>query len=177
MNTAEVPCLNWYVVHTKPKQEGRAEVNLRAWGIETLAPKLREARPARDCRDLLYRVVPLFPGYLFAHFGAAALEKVRNTRGVHSIVGFGTCATPVADSVISMVRNRIEDDGFVRLAEPLPGDRVEIIAGPLRSLSGVFERTLPARDRVVILLTTIGSTPRVQLPKAFIRKNPVSQVA
>jgi hypothetical protein len=33
----------WYVVQTKSKQEERVNSNLRAWGVETLNPKVRAA--------------------------------------------------------------------------------------------------------------------------------------
>ena len=34
----------WYVVHTKSRQEERANSNLRAWGVETLNPKVKTRR-------------------------------------------------------------------------------------------------------------------------------------
>jgi hypothetical protein len=37
----------WYVIQTKPKQEDRADLNLRAWKIETFAPTLKERRTFR----------------------------------------------------------------------------------------------------------------------------------
>lgn len=160
----------WYVVHTKPKQEGRAETNLQAWGIETLSPRLRERRYSAR-HPSAFRIAPLFPQYIFARFEAdSLLSKVRLTRGVHDVVGFGEYATPVADEIITLIRNRLSDGGFVTVAEPVPGDLVSIEAGPLRSLVGVFEREMRGRDRVMVLLTTVGANARVQLPKAFIRK-------
>jgi|SRR5712691_4539396 len=170
MTVVAAPALHWYVIHTKPKQEERAEANLNAWAIETFTPKLRELRSSSSYGGPSYRVSPLFPGCLFAHFGGAELlEKVRLTRGVHSVVGFGECATPVEDSVIALVRSRVQDDGLVHLAEPSPGDRVEIISGPLRSLSGIFERCSNSRERVMILLATVGAVTHVQVARTSIR--------
>lgn len=161
--------LCWYLVRTKPKQDARAEANLRRWGLETLAPKIVEARSARGDRAAVDRVMPLFPGYVFARFSAAALlVKVRLTRGVQSVIGFGECATPVDEWVIALIRGRIREDGFVHMNDPEPGDEIRITGGPLRSLVGVFERD-SARDRVVILLATVGAQARVQVPKASIR--------
>ncbi len=127
----------WYVIRTKPKQETRAESNLRAWGIETFAPKALELGRGRARSGRAWRIEALFPGYLFAWFDARNLwRKVRLTRGVHAVVGFGESATPVEDSIISAIRSRIQEDGFVHLAEAQPGDPVEIVGGPLRSLRG-----------------------------------------
>ena len=135
--------LLWYLVRTKSRQEARAESNLRSWGIETLAPKTREKRCAGVDGHQTYidSEGRLFPNYLFARFDAAErLAQVRLTRGVHSVVGFGECATAVDDSVIDVVRQRMDTSGFVRLEEPAPGDRVTIVSGPLSSLEGIFER-------------------------------------
>jgi transcriptional antiterminator RfaH len=160
----------WYVVQTKPKQEGRAEANLQAWGVPTLAPKVRLARRSHDGEGLS-GATPLFPGYLFALFDAdTLLAKVRLTRGVSRVVGFGEYATPVDDAIMTIIQGRVQADGFVARDEPEPGDVVEIVEGPLRSLAGVFERVLPARDRVLILLTTVGCRARVQVAKAAVKK-------
>ena len=105
----------WYVVYTKSKQEERAESNLRAWGVETVLPRLCERRGARVL------TAPLFPRYLFARFDAGRLlAKVRHTRGVHDVVAFGEQATPVDDSLVAVVRARIAADGFVRIADLRP---------------------------------------------------------
>ncbi len=42
INSIDVP--RWYAIQTKPKQESRAECNLRAWNVETFVPKIRERR-------------------------------------------------------------------------------------------------------------------------------------
>jgi transcriptional antiterminator RfaH len=169
-NAAVADRCRWYVVQTKPKQEARAESNLRRWEIETLAPKLRELWRSRTGGSS-YRVAPLFPNYVFARFDAEALAaKVRLTRGIQRVVGFGEYATPVEDSIIWSIQSRIAEDGFIRVPDVQQGDIVEIVDGPLRSLVGVFERHLCARDRVVILLTTIGCQARVQVTRAAIRK-------
>lgn len=159
----------WYVVQSKPKQEVRADANLRRWGLDTVTPLIRESRLSHASPQPS-RISPLFPGYLFARFPLSLLAKVRVTRGVSNVIGFGEYATPVDDGVIELIRSRIDGDGFVRMAEPQPGDAVRITHGPLRSLVGVFEKELQGRDRVQLLLTALGVQTRVQLARAHIRK-------
>lgn len=168
----------WYVLETKPKQETRAECNLRGWGVETLAPRIRESRRRRGSREIAYRITPLFPGYIFARFNDVDLAaKVRLTRGVRRIVGFGEHATPVDEEVIALVRGRIRGDGFVQIAEPRPGDLIRVAEGPFRSLVGVFERESDGRDRVMVLLTTVRCQARIHIAKAFIRRTSTASVA
>jgi len=171
MNISEsIDRRRWYAVHSKPKQELRADSNLRYWGVETLMPK-RSDPPWDRLSRITDRVRPLFPGYLFARFDAdALLSKVRLTRGVHSVVGFGEQGTPIDDAIITFIRGRLQEDGFVRIKEPRPGDVVTIINGPLRSLTGIFERELRDQDRVVILLTVINAQAHVNVAKADVRR-------
>jgi transcription elongation factor/antiterminator RfaH len=160
---------NWYAVRTKPKQEARAESSLRSWGLEVLAPRVREVRhTASNART--YVAVPLFPSYLFARFDAASLlVKVRLTRGVHSVVGFGEYATPIDEAIVELIRGRIGEDGFVRIEEPNAGDSVKVVEGPLRALTGIFQ-CRRSQDRAMILLTLFGAHVQVQVPMAAVRK-------
>lgn len=168
----------WYVIQAKPKQDTRAESNLIAWGVETFAPKCLEPRRGHLNARSVFRVTPLFPGYLFARFDATALcTKVRLTRGVHRVIGFGECATPLDDVVINAIQERVEIDGLVHLGEAEPGDAVEIVVGPLRSLTGVFDGALTGGNRVRILLSSMACSVTVNVPRAFIRKTTPSPVA
>lgn len=167
MDAARKEYSRWYVLQTKPKQESRAEMNLRRWQVETLSPKLREQRRSGTGGE---RVVALFPSYLFARFESGRAGQIRLTRGIQRIVGFGEYATPVDDEVIRLIQSRIGDDGFVRAPDLQPGDVVEVLQGPLRSLVGAFERRCSARDRVLILIQALGSNARVELSRDAIRR-------
>ena len=161
----------WYAIRSKPKQEVRAESNLQAWGIETFLPRIREWRRRRHASGSAHCTAPLFPGYLFARFDAAQLlGKIRLTRGVHNVVAFGDTATPVEDAILALIRSRVQADGLVHIDEPAPGDLVEIVDGPLRSLVGVFDASSTRGERVRILLATLARPAHVQVPKAFIRR-------
>jgi len=173
----DVGTARWYLVQTKTQQEWRAESNLKSWGVETFAPRRLDVDVRRSVIDVVNRIQPLFPGYLFARFDAARLlSKVRLTRGVRSVVGFGESATPVDDGIVTLIRDRLDAHGFVACDEPREGDRVQIVAGPFRSMSAVFARDLPGRARVVLLLSTLGVQTRVNVAKAHIQKS-LSSVA
>jgi|SRR5581483_2541698 transcriptional antiterminator RfaH len=163
-------CCRWYVLQSKPKQEVRADANLRRWGLDTVTPLIREPRLSYTAEQPAFRISPLFPGYLFARFPLTLLAKVRLTRGVHNVVSFGEYATPIDDAIIELIRSRVGDDGCVRLMEPRPGDDVRVTHGPLRSMMGVFEKDLPGADRVLILLNVLGRQTRVQLARTQIQK-------
>lgn len=168
-----IGCLpSWYAIYTKPRQEERAESNLRAWCVETYMPRV--AVRTRDSFNgrASHIAKPLFPRYLFARFRADELmHKIYYTRGVHSLVKFGDCPTPVADEIIELLRGQSGPDGFVHIGEALkPGDRVRVISGPLRDFIGIFEGTIKERERVSILLTAVSFQSRAVLGREMIEK-------
>jgi transcriptional antiterminator RfaH len=161
----------WYAVQTRTREESRAEDNLRAWGLETMMPLVRELiyRPGRGTA---LRVKPLFPRYLFARFDlAASLAKVRYTRGVQNVVVLGGMPAMVPDDIIEMIRARIGADGLVRLGLDFkPGDRIRVHGGILRGFSGIFQADQNDGTRVAILLDTLRSQTRVIIERDFLRR-------
>jgi transcriptional antiterminator RfaH len=114
---------------------------------------------------------PLFSGYIFARFDCQTLlHKVRFTRGIHHVVSFGDAPIPVDNELITIIRSRIGENGFVRLEELHPNDKVLIESGPFQGFMGVFEKRLRDPDRVVVLLSTITFQARVQIDEAFLKK-------
>jgi transcriptional antiterminator RfaH len=165
-----VPC--WYAIHTNPKQENRADCNLRAWHIETFAPKIRDRRYNRYTGKATYVTKPLFPGYIFARFDAGALlHKISFTRGVQRVVSIDGWPTPINDEIIEMIQSREDSDGFIRIGEELRhGDKVMISEGPLRNFIGVFEAKLKDEERASILLNTVSYQNRVLIELGALKK-------
>src|SRR6185369_1847194 len=94
----------WYVVHTNLRQEERADKNLRAWGVETLHPKLRTRRLNEFTGAPTYFTKPLFPRYIFAKFNPRnQLAKISFTRGVHNVVSFRGHPVSVDEDIIRIV--------------------------------------------------------------------------
>lgn len=157
----------WYVVRVHHRHESRAEMNLNAGHIETFLPWVR----VPDRRRRPEKREPLFPQYLFARFDAEqSLHDVTFTRGVQRVVNVGDAFATVDDEVIDVFRSRIDEHGAIPLGRPLEaGDRVRIDHGPFADLAGVVERILPAHERVLLLLTTVGTKMRVEVPLGDVR--------
>jgi transcriptional antiterminator RfaH len=163
---------DWYIIRTLPKQETRADGNLRAWGVETFAPIVKEHRVNSITGATTFITKPLFPGYIFARFNIERLfHKVGFTRGVHSVVGFGSGPTPVGEEVVALIKERIQDDGFVKIGEDFhPGEKVVIKNGLLKNFTGVFQRGMKGSDRAVILLTTVNYQGSVTVDRVLLEK-------
>jgi transcriptional antiterminator RfaH len=163
---------NWYAVHTKPKQEERAESNLKAWQVKTFAPKIRERRVNEFTGKPHYLVKPLFPGYIFAYFKISdLLHKVRFTRGVNNVLSIDGKPTPIDDEIIEIIIAKEDGDGFTRMGEELrPGDKVIVSKGPLRNFVGIFEGRYKDEERVSILLMTVSYQNRLVLERDAVKK-------
>ena len=162
----------WYVVQSKPKKEADAAsyLSTRALQLQVFHPLMEDFRSRSGNIEKVIR--PLFPGYFFVAFD---LERdynlVRWSRGIKRILGFGGYPTPVSETVIEMIRQRADQDGIVRRTARLePNDRIRIKSGPLKELSGIFERWLPGRDRVRILLNLIGYQPAIEIHYSMLEK-------
>jgi transcriptional antiterminator RfaH len=161
----------WYAIHTKPMEEGRVESNLMAWGVETFAPKVRVRRDNEFTGKPVYYTRPMFPRYTFAKFKLSGyLRKITFTRGVQKIVSFGGLPAMIDDEIIELIRERINEEGFVKLDDFRPGDRVVIKGGAFKNLVGIFDSTLKDHERVSILLTAVSFQNRVVIKRDLLAK-------
>ncbi|MCA1621652.1 MAG: hypothetical protein LC795_20750 [Acidobacteria bacterium] len=164
--------LSWYAVHTQPKQESRADFNLRAWRVETFYPKIRERRFNSFTGGAIHVTQPLFRRYIFAKFRSdELLHKVRFTRGVHSVVSFDNHPARVADEIIELIRSRVGEDGVLKDVETLnPGDSVRVEEGPLKGFNGILEGKVKPTGRVSILLSAMGFQGHIIIPREAVSK-------
>ncbi|HEY0079200.1 MAG TPA: transcription termination/antitermination NusG family protein [Pyrinomonadaceae bacterium] len=164
--------LRWYVIHTKPRNEERAAINLATLDLQTFSPKIKIRCFDAYSGKSNYLSKPLFPQYIFAQFEVESmLHKVRFTRGVHSILSMDGAPTPVSEEIIEQIQAQREADGFIRIGERLkPGDRVTIKDGPMKNLLGIFEKEMKDSERVSILLTTISFQGRIMLDRSLVER-------
>lgn len=177
VNQQAVDGASWYVILTHPKQEDRAESNLRAWNVETFYPKLRERHENHVTGRTTFVIKPFFPRYIFARFNPNILSKVWYTRGVHSVVSFGGIPAVVDDEIIALSQARLSPSGYIEIEDGLkPGDQVIIKKGPLANYMGVFEREVKHKDRVMILLSTVGYQGRLVIERQQLDQLPHTTV-
>jgi transcriptional antiterminator RfaH len=146
----------WYVISTKPHQEKQAELHIKQWGIECFLPLLKVNKTIRRAHKTV--IEPLFPGYLFARFDLNRhYRAVSYATGVRKIVEFGSGPIELDTKMIDAIRERVMD-GYVIVppVRPVKGQIVHIKGGPLAGLEAVFMREMTDRNRVLLLLNTLG---------------------
>jgi transcriptional antiterminator RfaH len=161
--------INWFALRTKPRRENFAAMNVSGLGIESFLPRLKAERLVRGAAQTIIK--PLFPGYFFARFRPEkSFESVKATRGVLQVVSSGRMPIPVLEEVVQEIRDRIQEDGFIRIRPRVlaPGMRVTIQSGPFEGMMGRVERELDDRKRVAIFLETLFNA-RVLIEKRWIQ--------
>ncbi|HKA56410.1 MAG TPA: transcription termination/antitermination NusG family protein [Candidatus Binatia bacterium] len=161
----------WYCVHTKRAKEDWVARQLAGVCDEVYLPLLRQWRKVR--RQFVWKVEPLFPGYVFARFAIEErFRSVRYTPGVAKVLSTAL-GEPIAvnDTIISALRRR-SVDGYIQVSSApfSPSEELEITEGPFRGLRVLFQQELKAGERVVVLLQLLSSRVRVELPRAYVRK-------
>jgi|Deesub1362A_J573_1020465.scaffolds.fasta_scaffold00620_27 transcriptional antiterminator RfaH len=156
----------WFAVHTKPKSEDFAALQLAQKGFEVFLPKIEVTRKRGTKRFAL--VVPLFPGYLFIRLAPAlpAVRQVNWTPGVKYLLCAGETPVPVPEEAIDLIRQRTGPRGHITpgaQAQFPPGTRVAVRFGPFAGLVGVVERPVPGRSRIRVLLDLLQRQTPLEL--------------
>lgn len=154
----------WFCVRSKPKHEHIAAAHLGLLSnVEVFYPRLRLRKATR--RGVVWTTESLFPNYLFARFVLpASLDEVRFTVGVHQVVHFAHRWPSIPDQVIQDLRDSLQGcDLHVLEDGPHPGDSVKVVQGPFSGLSAVVLRSLPAKQRVQILIDMLGRSTQIEL--------------
>jgi transcriptional antiterminator RfaH len=162
--------LRWYVVQTHPRAEIKALAHLHRQGFDTYLPRYLKRR--RHARKLEMIPSALFPRYLFVAVDVAAQRwrAIQSTIGVMRMVCNGDIPAVVPTGVISGLRGREDDRGFVQLdLSPrfAAGDKVRVTDGVFAASFGLFEG-LADRERVAILLDLLGRKVRVVLDRDLV---------
>ena len=156
----------WFLVHTLPKGEAKAELRLKAQGFRCYMPLFEKT--VRHARKLRTARAPLFPRYLFVILDLArdSWSPIRSTIGVSRLFT-DQAGRPVAVPV-GVVESLIErSDGQVTRLDTnlVRGQRVRILSGPFADFAGTLAR-LDGAGRVQVLLEMMGTEVPVTLSRS-----------
>lgn len=153
--------LRWYVVHTQPHAESRAECRLQAQGFITCAPKIW--RTIRHARQTKLSAAPWFPRYIFVQLdlGRHQWRCINGTSGVTCLVSAEDRPLPLPPGLVEeIMATQHSEAGPAREPELKLNDPVRLDTGPFADLIGRIQR-IDAKGRVQILLELMGRTVSV----------------
>ena len=158
----------WFLVHTQPKSERKAELHLRAQGLRTHFPTIQKTvRHARQFRAVR---APLFPRYVFIilDLDRDRWLSVRSTVGVSSLFTCEGRPVPVPEGVVeALIRHTDEANLTLFDSNLLVGQTVQILSGPFVDFVGTVER-LDDAGRIRVLLDMMGTAVPVALRRSVI---------
>jgi len=158
--------MQWYVVHTKPRQEQRVidRLGFRAPGAEAFCPQIEVLQ--RRARGRVAILEPLFPSYLLVRTSPELVSwgMIIWTPGVLGVLGDGCDPLPVPEGVIRSIQDRIASLGFVQVGPKFQlAAPVRVREGPFAGLEGIFERPVSREGRVRVLLAMLERRVSVEI--------------
>lgn len=159
--------MTWFAIYTKPGSEDLVAQQLQNAGIETLTPKVMVIKYRR--KKYIQVIEHLFPCYIFARFeNITHGHMVKYTRGVKFIVGKEKPLT-VNPEIIEALKMRMRGEMIEPEEEMIrKGEKVIIKEGPFKDFQGVFERGIPGRERVMLLIEAIHG--RIEIDRRAVKK-------
>ena len=157
----------WYCLKAQSKREHIAAAFLRQSSeLEVFCPRLRFRK--QTARGPVWFVESMFPGYLFAKFNYATLNRrVVHAPGVNGFVRFGDRLGLLPDALIAEIKSRVSRDEIVEINQRLEsGQNVEVAQGPFQGFEALVTRFISAKDRVEILIEWMGRSLYAELNAA-----------
>jgi len=165
--------LQWYAIRTRSNFEQKVYDILYNKAIEALLPRVMVMSRRKDRRKRIY--VPMISGYLFVHTDLNPREHVRilQTVGVINMVGVKGQPVPAnKDEIASLMvldgtDRTVQNRSFMKT-----GDRVMVMEGPLKGLSGFYIRHRSKSDRVVVSIELLQRSLEVEIDGYALEKLP-----
>ena len=161
---------NWYLIHTKIRQERVALENLERQGFECFLPLMRAEKLRRGGLQVVQEA--LFPRYLFIRLGTGLESQswapIRSTLGVSRLVTFGLIPAKIDDELIDALRSQYEASDVV-LRHFEPGERIVVSDGPFVGIEAIYQMA-DSEGRVMVLLNILSKQVKMTVMQASIRK-------
>ncbi|MDR2498921.1 MAG: antitermination protein NusG [Tannerellaceae bacterium] len=125
----------WYVLYTSAQAEKQVRLRLLRKGVECWLPIHRAPRVWSDRIKIVDQ--PLFRSYIFVRCSLSMLHTLTMVYGVSRVVMYGGVPAVLLQKDIDAINT------FLQLAEKreiIIGDEVEVLAGPMKRVSGKVRR-------------------------------------
>jgi len=160
---------NWFAVYTHARHEAKVTSQIVKLGFEPFFPKQRTLSKRKDRKKFIE--APIFPGYVFAKVTPTEFNKLLNLPGVVKILGEKGKPIPIPEEEIESVRILVKSEVNI---EPHPylreGDKVRIVSGPLKGVTGWLLRVEPRLSLLVISISILNRSIAIELSDEVVEK-------
>lgn len=151
---------SWYIAKSKPRKAKLLIESLSRWGVETYYPEIRKNGEPDG------KLEALFNTYVFCRFDPRSPEwqAIRWAPGLSYFLTEAGELAALPESVIGYLgqKTRRWNEGAVSKRFN-SGDSVAIVDGPFAGFEAVFNGYLSARDRCLVLLSSVSGITSVEL--------------
>jgi transcriptional antiterminator RfaH len=162
--------INWYLIHTKIRQERSALENLERQGFECYLPEISVEKLQRGALNVVR--APLFPRYLFIKLGngieSQSWAPIRSTVGVSRLVTFGHVPAKIDEELVLAIRAKAETSG-VLMRHFEQGEQVVVTDGPFVGVEAIYHAA-DGEGRVMVLLNILSKQVKMSVAPSGIRK-------
>jgi len=158
---------NWYALSTRARHEKKVHAQLVQKGIISFLPLQTFHRRWSD----RYKKVqePLFSCYVFVKIALKDRLRALQTDGAVRLVSFNGVPATIPESQINAIKGILENHiPIERVDYLIPGQRIEVIQGPLRGSTGILAE-IKNRQRLVIRIDSIMQAISVDIDLRDVR--------
>lgn len=131
--------MNWYVLHTKHRNEIKATTHLEKMGITVYCPLTTKIHQWSDRKKKIE--TPLIPSYIFVQLKERERKIVFEVPGVVNYLFWLGKAAIVRDAEITVMKEWIQGTTFETRVESMrPGDHFQITEGPFQGKEGIIHK-------------------------------------
>lgn len=159
----------WFAVYTRYKREKIVLAELERKGIEVFLPIQKLLRQYGRKKRVVE--MPLFSCYVFVKIKKDEYVSVLSTENVVRFIRFSGNLISIPDREIEVIKRILGEGILIEAEEGLlhQGDKVEIISGQLSGMEGILLE-VQGKNKVLIELTNLGYTLKMELPISYLRR-------
>jgi len=160
---------HWYPLHTKPRQEFKAEQQLLLRGLEYYLPTITRLKQWSDRKKKITE--PLFNGYIFI-FGSEKerLAALQQNSIAHSVTFNGKPAY-CHEWEIENLKKMLAEKREVSIQNTLiAGTKVKVIEGPFKDVEGFVSYTPNNERELAVTINLLKRSVVVYLPPECVIK-------
>ena len=169
LSTGDESTARWFAVYTLARHEEKVTEQITKLGFVPFCPKQRILSKRKDRKKFIE--VPVFPGYVFVKVAPSDLNKLLNLPGIVKILGEKGKPTSIPEQEIESVRILINSEVTI---EPHPylreGDKVRIVTGPLKGVTGWLLRVEPRLSLLVVSISILNRSIAIELSDEVVEK-------